>query len=114
MLVPFTSLPSPFVEWPLPNIMPTRTPKLQLSERENERIAEIHMELTQCRHKEHAESQVKDRAAFCVPTLEEAEKEYLRRQEAKRKRKEGSARRVKKETRRRSLVMERGKQQSHC
>ena len=35
-----------------PSIM-SATTKRQLSEKDNERIAEIHMELTQWRHKEH-------------------------------------------------------------
>jgi len=63
------------------------TTKRQLSEKDNERIAEIHMELTQWRRKEHMKSPEKDRVPFRVPALEEAENEYLRRREAKKRRK---------------------------
>ena len=89
-----------------PSIM-SATTKRQLSEKDNERIAEIHMELTQWRHKEHMRSPEKDRVPFRVPALEEAENEYLRRREAKKRRKKEKTGTVKKETRGRILVMER-------
>ena len=89
-----------------PSIM-SATTKRQLSEKDNERIAEIHMELTQWRHKAHMKSPEKDRVPFRVPALEEAENEYLRRREAKKRRKKEKTGTVKKESRGRILVMER-------
>jgi hypothetical protein len=73
------------------------TTKRQLSEKDNERIAEIHMELTQWRHKAHMKSPEKDRVPFRVPALEEAENEYLRRREAKKRRKKEKTGTIEKE-----------------